>query len=377
MTPTPFLRGLVALLCVGLLLWPSSLALGQGTCAIYRTYQTGDSFGASDVNSIQTVLGQTNMEASCVDGMGDSNAEFDDVLIPESFNTRTLSTQIYHDVANLRYVTRHVMGFSQWWRHYEDINFGHRAIRMHYGVVTDWNYMFQGRAHYWAGASTRLHMVSYSISDYGIGTAHPESLLFLLHVGGGAGSSATPSVRFQVGIGGDVHVGNTLMVHAAGTATHAAIFRAHSTGTGIYWPTIDHVAITSSGGTAGNVAVFHVGGIFINRSHVNGVTTPRNTLARGNLVKAWARISAGGSLLDGYGISSVTRSVVGTYGITWERPVANANYGVVCSAASTTTAHVCQASSLAAGSVEVRILTVEATPALADQALSVIMIGTE
>lgn len=259
------------------------------------------------------------------------------------------------------------MGWTQWWRHYEDINFGHRAVRMHYGVVTDWNYMWQGRAHYWGG-TVRQHMVAYSIPAYSVGTAHPESVMFLLHVGaadvpGSWGSFATPSVRFQVGIGGDVHVGNTLMVHAAGTATHAAIFRAASPATGISWPLANHLSISSiniAGGATGaespaEVARFHLGGIFLARSHVIGTTPPRNTLSSSNLIKGWATVNANGSLEEGFAITSAVRTATtGQFTVTWQNPFVNANYAVVCSAVSVTSLDLsCQVGTRAAGSVTI------------------------
>jgi hypothetical protein len=335
---------------------------------------------------LQTVLGQTNAVQACVDGYGNTNSQFDEALSPESFAARVASTTLNHDVVNLRYVVRHTMGWSQWWQVSSDVNFGHRAVRMHYGVIADqFNYMWQGRAHYWGG-TVRQHVVSYSVSSYSIGTMHPESVMFLLHVGaadgvGSYGSFGTPSVRFKVGIGGDVHVGNTLMVHAAGTATHAAIFRAPSPATGISWPLANHLSISSiniAGGATGaedpaEVARFHLGGIFLARSHVNGTTPPRNTLSASNLVKGWAVVNANGSLLQGYNVSTATRTGTGRYTITWQNPLTSASVANLCTPA-TTNNRTCR---VTASGTAMSVLVDDTSGVAQDEQVNVISIGVQ
>ena len=285
------LRGALSIaLSVLLTLWPA-LAIGQGSCSIYRTFLTGDSLTASELNSLQTTLGVTNAEAQCIDGLGDSNSQFDDTLAPtSSAGARVLSTQLYHDVANLRYVAQHVFGATNWWSvPYENVNFRHRMVRQHFGTLYEFQQAFRAEGHL-SSASTRFHFVAIGFDrDYVVGAAHPESDLFLIHVNG-ANAPPHASIRFKVGIGGDVHVGNTLAVHAAGTAMHAAIFRPSSPGTGISWPQVNHVLVSSG---AGEVARFHAAGLALHRLSVlgNNSTALLHVLGTWNTTGAPAGIS--------------------------------------------------------------------------------------
>lgn len=235
-------RQLIALVLVAMIaLAHPALVIAQGACSVGPTWLTGDSFTASAVNSLQTRLGSTNMISSCIDGQGDTNAMFDDTLAPTtSAGARVLSTQLYHDVAQLRYVALHVFGATNWWSvPYENVNFRHRMVRQHFGTLFHAQQAFRAEAHL-SSASTRFHFVAIGTDrEMAAGSAHPESAWFLIHV--------NASVRFMVGLGGDVHVGNTLAVHAAGTVTHAAIFRPPSTGTGVYWPATTSIGLSVGG----------------------------------------------------------------------------------------------------------------------------------
>ena len=358
-----------------LALWPAALGFAQGTCAAYKSFATGDSLTASDLNSLQTVLGATNMEAACIDGLGDSNAQFDDTLTPvTSAGARVLSTQLYHDVVNLRYVALHVFGSTTWWSSpYENVNFRHRMVRQHFGVLTGGQQMFRGEAHL-AASETRFHLVSYSISNYNTANAHPESVFLLLHV--------AESVRFKIGLQGDTHIMGTLGFHTAGTATHAVIFRHPSPASGIFWPVVNHLAISSiniPGGEsqpegAAEVARFHLGGIFLARSHVNGTTPPRNTLSASNLIKGWARVDIGGQLLGGFNVTTVARGPDGTYVVTWQNPFIDGSQASVCSAVSA--GNGCNAVGVASGTTTTVYIT-NSAGTLINASFSLTVIGAQ
>ena len=226
---------------VALVLGLAAPAAGQGTCGVPFTFQTGDSVTAATMNTIQTTLGQTNMITTCMDDYSSSAAIMRTATDPYASGTESLATSLAGELERLRYVQRHLHGFTYWYSHNEDVNFGHRTIRNHLTTLTSYKELIRSEAHL-SSASTRFHLMSLGVTEYVAGAAHPESAMLLLHV--------NTSVRFMVGIGGDTHVGSTLAVHASGTAAFPALYRVGDTNTGLYWPAADQLAITVGGAAA-------------------------------------------------------------------------------------------------------------------------------
>ena len=94
-------------------------AQAQGTCAIYKTYVTGDTFAASDINSIQTTLAGTNAITTCVDDDSADAATMQSTTDPYPADTISLSTTLQGELRRLRYVLKKLTGWSQWYTHSE------------------------------------------------------------------------------------------------------------------------------------------------------------------------------------------------------------------------------------------------------------------
>ena len=57
-------RSMLAVVMVAVLTLSPMSAMAQGPCSTFRTWDTGNSFTASDANSSFTTVGVTNMEFS-------------------------------------------------------------------------------------------------------------------------------------------------------------------------------------------------------------------------------------------------------------------------------------------------------------------------
>lgn len=223
----------------------------QGSCSTYKVFSTGGSVTAGDMNSIQTTLTQTNMIPACMDDYSANATQMNATTDPNNAGAQSAATTLAGELERLRYVLRHVTGFSQWWTHFEDLNFADRGLRLHRTLATTFHTWLRIEGHT-ASAATRFHLVSLSIPGYTAGTMHPESALFLIHVG--------TTVRFMVGPGGDTHVGGTLGVHAAGLSHAPALFNLQYPQTGFFWPARDHLGVTVDNM---EVARFHGAGLVL------------------------------------------------------------------------------------------------------------------
>lgn len=243
------LRRSLAIALILLIAYPP--VVSATNCSPFRTWATGDSLSASDLNSSFSTVATTNMSFSCIGDYSATQAQMETTTDPNSAGSVSLATSGAGELERLRYSIQHVFAWSAWWQNYSDVNFRNRSIRNHLATATGYREFFRGEAHL-ASASTRFHLFSLSIQSYNPGEAHPESLMMLLHVQG--------TTRFSVGIGGDVHVGSTLGVHATGLQHAPALFNLQRPETGFFWPAYDHLAIT-----AGRVEVarFHGAGMVL------------------------------------------------------------------------------------------------------------------
>lgn len=98
-----------------------SRAEAQGGCSTYKTYITGDSFGPSDVNSIQVLLGQTNMIAACLDDMSATSSAMQETRNPFPSGSISLATNFKEEITGLRYVIQALTGWDQWYEHTDSI----------------------------------------------------------------------------------------------------------------------------------------------------------------------------------------------------------------------------------------------------------------
>ena len=109
----------LALACAAILAGSPRTAQAQGTCAIYKTYVAGDTFAASDINSIQTILAGTNAITTCVDDDSVDAATMQSTTDPYPADTVSLSTTLQGELRRLRYVVKKLTGWTQWYAHSE------------------------------------------------------------------------------------------------------------------------------------------------------------------------------------------------------------------------------------------------------------------
>lgn len=118
------------LICVWLAIllafWPTTAVWAQsgGNCSIFRSWITGDSLTAGDLTSSFTTVGVTNMTQACIDGISDTVAGMQTTTDPYASETESLATSGAGELQRLRFVLGRVFGFSQWYKHTENVNFG-------------------------------------------------------------------------------------------------------------------------------------------------------------------------------------------------------------------------------------------------------------
>lgn len=224
------LRRALALLLIGLLVGSPTGAVAAGNCGVFRTWSTGDSLTASDLNSSFTQAATTNSTYQCLDDYSATQVQMEATTDPNSSGTASLATTGAGELERLRYVLQHQVGRSVWWKHYEDINFGHRGVRNHLTALTAFKEMIRSEAS-WPTASVRYHGLALSVIHGG----HPESALALFHVNG--------TTAFYLSPTGDVHLGGSLAV-APGTVQYPSYTAVTDHQTGVYFPAQNAVGVT-------------------------------------------------------------------------------------------------------------------------------------
>jgi hypothetical protein len=131
---------LLATLCLLVLLVPGADA--QGPCSIFRSWNTGDTLTASDLTSSMVTVGQTNMEPSCVDGLGDDATQFQGTADPFPSGTESLPATLKDELERLRFVIKKLSGWSQWYTHSEQVG------------IPNFNYTFNGDVEIWGGGTS-------------------------------------------------------------------------------------------------------------------------------------------------------------------------------------------------------------------------------
>lgn len=226
---------------------------------------------------------------------------------PNSAGSASLATTGAGELERLRFVLGHLTAWTQWWTHYEDLNFRDRMVRNHLLVVTATNTRSMARGEMTgAGEGVRFHAVAYGFVNQGV---HHETALLRYHVN-------TTTMALLLSLGGDLHLGGTLKLGSPGAASHAALFLGAHTNTGLFWPANDALSVTIKGGTTGGgeLVRFHTGGLMagVNASYDIGTGSGsrfRHLHLTGSLVLNTS-VTAGSGLGD-----IITRSTAGLRGV--------------------------------------------------------------
>lgn len=346
----------ISVVCaVSMLLAPlCGVALSVGNCSVFRSWNTGDSVNAGDLNSSFTQAAVTNFTWACLDDYSGTIAQMQSATDPYASKTESLATTGAGELERLRYALREALGWTQWYTHTENIDFTKR------GSIVDGSGL--GRHvtaigyHSWSG-SIRFPAIT-SVQSHTTGIFWPAAHHMAISVDRAvdADKTGTELVRF----------------HAAGVVFHhtAAIMFRHSTG-GMNADQYGHItAISVSRGLvsmAGNEAahrdtlLFGHAGTVMNLvgyggSHIalgaqgyialgrhvgtmTGSNTPvKNALYADLIPKVWVSFNgstANTPVLRGFGVDGVTDNGTGDYTVVYQTPFLDANNLVVGSGGGT------------------------------------------
>lgn len=189
-----------------------------GNCSIYKTFQTGDSVTAGDLNNLQTTIGVTNLILSCIDDFSANATQMQSTTDPYPGGTESLATSLQVEITAIRHVLKQGFGFTYWYSHSDDINrtvtwnTAARNFCLYCGTVTDTNSHASSRLmDLRVGAVIRFAMnKSGAITSYN--SATPENgQLFI----GNATTGTWQAARITAGT-------NITVTNAAGAVTIAA-----------------------------------------------------------------------------------------------------------------------------------------------------------
>ena len=119
-----------ALLVFGLLI--ASLILPDrahavGNCAVFRSWSTGDTVTAADLNASFLQAATTNGTPTCVDDYSTDLAQMRLNTSPGGVGSESLATSLAGELERLRYVVKNVFGWAQWYS-LSDIDLGSKNV---------------------------------------------------------------------------------------------------------------------------------------------------------------------------------------------------------------------------------------------------------
>src|SRR5882672_2990616 len=114
MKKTLVLALLMALVITTALVGPAAAA---GTCAIFRSWNTGDQFTAADATTSFVTVGQTNMIPTCMDGDSVNVAGMQTVVDPYPGAVESLPSNLKGEIERLRFALKQGFGWAQWYTH--------------------------------------------------------------------------------------------------------------------------------------------------------------------------------------------------------------------------------------------------------------------
>lgn len=196
-------RALALLLVLGLLAGIPPAVQGAGPCSIFRTWNTGDTLTAGDLNSSFTTVGITNMVPACVDDLSADLTQMGSTTDPYPAGVPSQATTLAGELERIRFVFKQVLGFSQWYAHSEDLSIGARTLSSALGTITTDRPAFSTTATWNAGGIT-FTLLKGSVTDT---ASAAGSLLVDLKVGGASKFSVTKAGALTAGVWNGTAVG--------------------------------------------------------------------------------------------------------------------------------------------------------------------------
>src|ERR1700675_3987743 len=98
---------IMAMVIITGMITPASAA---GTCAILRSWQTGDDLTAPDLTNSFVVVGQTNMVPACLDGESTNLTAMQTVHDPFPSGVESLAGNLKGELERLRFMVKQTLG---------------------------------------------------------------------------------------------------------------------------------------------------------------------------------------------------------------------------------------------------------------------------
>lgn len=347
-------------------------AQSGGNCAVFRTWNTGDSVTAGDLNSSFNQAAVLNSTLDCVDGYSDSAGNMNSSVNPwAATDTTSAATNARGEIERLRYILENTFGWANWYRRDTSIDF---ATGVNLDGVGLGRHITGVALHTWSGSnvwpaitSVQSHTTGlmwgmpggYGVSPTGSGRANHLAIMV---------DATADSGRFCCA-SGQTNARTWYAFHASAMTFHhtAALRFAHSNsmmGNGQY----GHVTalqvstivndtvntpLNNAGWSDGNdrLIVGHAGTVLqmvgYGASHVAlgagsslvlgrhvgtlpAVTPVANALYADSIVKAWVNFDGmtGAPVGQSFNVASVARNSLGNYSITWQRAFLDLHYAV-------------------------------------------------
>ena len=349
-------KALALTLAFLIFLMPMPLAWSQGPCSVFRTWNTGDSLTAGDLNSSFSTVGVTNMEFSCLDDLSGTVAEMQTTADPYASQTESLATTGAGEIQRLRFMIQRLFGLQDWYRHDANVNFAHAGGGVNVQGSGVGRHVTAVGLHVWSGwrsgnPTPALFPSLTSDADHWTGFAFPLA---------GHVSVVIGDENRNGGAKGGIEM---LRLHAQGIQLHhtAAIRFTHSAAGNTQWQYPNITALSLSRGlvsAAGNEAagrdtllfghagtVLQMAGygashialgtgsyLFLGSHRSTSMTPVAGATYGDSLIKAYAYWNGGTAntpVLAGFNVSGVTDVEVGRWIVFWIRPFASANYLVM------------------------------------------------
>lgn len=90
-----------------------------GNCAIYRSWNSGETLTASDLTTSFTTVGVTNMTPQCLDDYSANETQMQTTTDPYPSSAASLATSTAGELERIRYILKQITGWSQWYAHTE------------------------------------------------------------------------------------------------------------------------------------------------------------------------------------------------------------------------------------------------------------------
>jgi hypothetical protein len=92
-------------------------AWAVGNCSVFRSWNTGDTVTAGDLNSSFTTAAVTNSTPQCVDDYSSTVSQMQTATDPYASGTESQATSLAGELERLRFMFKQIFGLTQWYRH--------------------------------------------------------------------------------------------------------------------------------------------------------------------------------------------------------------------------------------------------------------------